>query len=116
MQIAVDMPFRAWDAVTATLTERSALLSENEQLRREVRESRFRLQTLLALQRENQRLRDLELSLDDLPDQKKLSAEIMNIDLDNRQHFLINRGRVDGVYVSQPLLDVDGVVGQITAV
>jgi rod shape-determining protein MreC len=116
MQIAVDMPFRAWSAATASLTERQSLLSENERLRREVRESRFRLQTLLALQRENQRLRELEISLDDLPDQKKLSAEIMNIDLDNRQHFLINRGRVDGVYVSQPLLDVDGVVGQITSV
>jgi len=116
MQIVVDMPFRAWDAMTEALTERKALLSENERLRREVRESRFRLQTLEALQRENQRLRALETSLGDLPEQKTLSAEIMMVDLDNRQHFRINRGKADGVYVSQPLLDVDGIVGQVTQV
>lgn len=116
IQIAVDMPFRAWYAMTDSLTERDALIAENQRLRVENRENRFRLQTLEALQRENQRLKALERSLDDLPDQPMLSAEIMNIDLDNRQHFRINRGATDGVYVSQPLLDVDGIVGQVTRV
>jgi rod shape-determining protein MreC len=33
-----------------------------------------------------------------------------------RQHFTINRGAGDGVYVGQALLDADGIVGQIMRV
>lgn len=116
IQVAVDMPFRAWDAATDSLSERGSLLAENERLKREVRESRYRLQTLEALQRENQRLRAVGMSLNDLPDQSTLSAEIMWVDLDNRQHFFINRGEADGVSVNQPLVDVDGIVGLVTKV
>lgn len=116
IQLAVDMPFRAWDALTESMTERSALIAENAELKRENRENSFRLQTLEALQRENQRLRALENSLVDLPGQQLMSAEILNIDLDNRQHFVINRGEADGVSVNQALLDVDGIVGQVTKV
>jgi rod shape-determining protein MreC len=36
--------------------------------------------------------------------------------MENRQRFLINRGIADGVFVGQPLLDANGIVGQIVAV
>jgi rod shape-determining protein MreC len=115
MQLVVDMPFRGWDALTESLTDRKTLLRENARLDRELREARFRLQTLEALRRENERLRELEVSLDDMPEQKMLNAEILKVDMDDRQRFFINRGRTDDVYVGQPLLDADGVVGQVTA-
>ena len=44
-----------------------------------------------------------------------LIAEIMSVDMNPFRHMiLVNRGGRDGVAVGQPVIDADGVVGQIT--
>ena len=46
-----------------------------------------------------------------------LIAEILAVDLDPyRQRFNLNRGLADGVFVGQPLLDANGIVGQVVEV
>lgn len=75
-----------------------------------------RLQQFDALQAENIRLRDLVGSSFKLGDQV-LIAEIMAIDLSPyRQHLMINRGSRSGVFVGQPVLHTNAVMGQVTHV
>ena len=69
------------------------------------------------LQPDRDRLRELLAASEELREDRVLIAEILSVDLDPyRQRFIINRGSADDVYVGQPLLDADGVVGQVEAV
>src|SRR5882672_11271577 len=116
VRVLVDLPFRAWQSASVNLTERSQLISENEQLKRERLEAEFRLQRLAALETENERLRQL-LDSTERVGLRALVAEILSVDLNPyRQRFDLNRGLTDGVYVGQALLDAQGIVGQIVRV
>jgi rod shape-determining protein MreC len=113
VQLAVDLPVRGWRWTNEALTERAALLAENEALKLEKLDVGVRLQRLDALEAENRRLRAMLDSSARVAD-RVLIAEILAVDLDPyRQRFTINRGLSDGVYVGQALLDADGLVGQI---
>ena len=116
VRVLVDLPFRAWQSASVNLTERSELIAENEQLKRERLETEFRLQRLAALETENERLRQL-LDSTERVGLKALVAEILSVDLNPyRQRFNLNRGATDGVYVGQALLDAQGIVGQVVRV
>src|SRR5512147_1814486 len=116
VRVLVDLPFRAWQSASVNLTERSELIAENEQLKRERLEAEFRLQRLAALETENARLRQL-LDSTERVGLRALVAEILSVDLNPyRQRFDVNRGLTDGVYVGQALLDAQGIVGQIVRV
>lgn len=116
IQVAVDLPFALWRSASESLAERSALLLENERLKREKFNADYRLQRLATLEMENARLRELLDSTARL-DGRVLIAEILSVDLDPyRQRFVVNRGLADGVFVGQALLDARGVVGQIVEV
>jgi rod shape-determining protein MreC len=116
VRVLVDFPFRAWQSASTNLAERSALINENEQLKRERLDMQLRLQRLDALQTENDRLRQL-LDSTERVGLRALVAEILSVDLNPyRQRFDLNRGLTDGVYVGQALLDAQGVVGQIVRV
>jgi rod shape-determining protein MreC len=113
IQLAVDLPFTGWRWATRSLSNQTALLEENAQLKRERLDVSVRLQRFAALEAENNRLRAMLDSSAHVSD-RVLVAEILAVDLDPyRQRFTINRGLRDGVYVGQALLDADGVVGQI---
>jgi rod shape-determining protein MreC len=116
IRVLVDLPFSLWQSMSASMAEREQLLRENERLKREQFNAGYRLQRLAALEMENQRLRELLESSARL-EGRALIAEILSIDLDPyRQRFVVNRGLADGVFVGQPLLDANGVVGQIVQV
>ena len=113
IQVGVDLPFAGWRLASRALTDQSALLEENSQLRSERLAVDVRLQRLAALEAENDRLRAMLDSSARVSD-RVLVVEILAVDLDPyRQRFTINRGLNDGVYIGQALLDADGVVGQI---
>jgi rod shape-determining protein MreC len=116
IHIVVDLPFNVWQSVTTSLTDRATLKRDNENLERQLLLNAFRLQYLDELERENDRLRKLFNSLEEDRDPDVRIAEILSVDLANRQRFIINRGTADGVYIGQPLLDASGVVGQVRAV
>jgi rod shape-determining protein MreC len=116
LQVAVDLPFSTWHSMRDTFAERDALIAENRQFRTERLETEGRLQRLDALERENQRLREL-LDSTARVNRRALVAEILSVDLDPyRQRFELNRGLRDDVYVGQALIDARGVVGQIVRV
>jgi len=116
IQVGVDLPFAGWRLVSRAVTDQSALLEENSQLRSERLAVDVRLQRLAALEAENDRLRAMLDSSARLSD-RVLVVEILAVDLDPyRQRFTINRGLNDGVYIGQALLDAEGVVGQIVRV
>jgi rod shape-determining protein MreC len=113
VQVLVDLPFNGWQWLNSSFAKRSALLEENERLKREQLSASVRLQRLAALESENARLRAMLDSSAHVAD-RVLIAEILAVDLDPyRQRFDLNRGLVDGVYVGQAILDAKGVVGQV---
>jgi len=116
IQVGVDLPFAGWRLASRALSDQSALLEENSQLKSERLDVDVRLQRLAALEAENDRLRAMLDSSARVSD-RVLVVEILAVDLDPyRQRFTINRGLNDGVYVGQALLDAEGVVGQIVSV
>jgi rod shape-determining protein MreC len=116
VRVLVDLPFRTWYSVRDTFAARDALITENQQFRRERLETEGRLQRLAALEMENTRLRQL-LDSTARVGSRALVAEILEVDLDPyRQRFDLNRGFVDGVFVGQALIDAQGVVGQVMRV
>ena len=89
---------------------------ENRELRKQLLENIFWMETMEALKRENQRLRTLaQLEVPEFS-QKTRIAEVTNINTSAfRQTLTINRGSGDDIYVGQPVLDERGVIGQISA-
>lgn len=114
IKFLVDLPFSIYDWASYGITERGELLRENRALRIEQLETAARLQRLAALEAENTRLRALMESAARVAD-RVLVAEIMSVDLDPYRHrIVINKGSRDGAYRGQPLLDANGIAGQIT--
>jgi rod shape-determining protein MreC len=95
---------------------REQLKSRNNRLESMQLLSSMRLQKLQALERENMRLRELLGSSFRLTE-RVLVAELLTIDLDpSYQQVVVNKGKRDGVFLGQPALDANGVMGQVTEV
>lgn len=112
---AVDFPRRAVLAVGDWFTTRNTLAADNARLRQENLVLQRHVQRLAALTAENVRLREL-LNSSALLDSRVQVAEIIAFDPDpSRSEVIINKGRDEGVYVGQPILDASGVLGQVIA-
>ena len=75
-----------------------------------------RLQRFEHLRQENDRLRGL-LGSPVHMDSKKVVAEVMEVASDPfHQYVVLNRGSRSGVFVGQPVVDAQGVVGQVVQV
>jgi rod shape-determining protein MreC len=103
-------------AVEGRLADEQALREANAQLRRDNLLLKGRLQKLEALESENMRLRDLLGSSFKIGD-RVLIAELLSVDLDPyRQQVIINKGSTSGVFIGQPVLDANAVMGQVVRV
>ena len=106
--------FELW--MRENLAGRTALLEENSELRARQTFLNVQLQKLTLLEAENRRLRALLESAVNTPEQVMV-AELLAVDFNPyRHHVLLDRGRRHGVYVGQPVLDQQGIVGQIIQV
>jgi rod shape-determining protein MreC len=111
-----DLPLRFRDWGQEQVQSRAQLLEENERLSRENLVLQGRSQQMAALQAENVRLRALLNSTAMLRDDV-LVAELVGISPDPVRHRLVlNKGAVDEVFIGQPLIDADGLMGQIVEV
>ncbi|MCH2484615.1 MAG: rod shape-determining protein MreC [Gammaproteobacteria bacterium] len=73
-----------------------------------------RLQQFKALESENERLRNLLHAGAQLASKIQL-AQLVKVNLYGHSHsVLINRGAADGVIIGLPVIDEDGLVGQVT--
>jgi rod shape-determining protein MreC len=116
VQVAVDLPFRAWDWVTGSFADRSRLRQENLELTARVRLANLQLQRFAALEDENLRLRDMRANSAGVAE-RVLVAAILNVDLDPFRHrVLLDKGAADGVFKGQAVLDAEGIFGQVAQV
>ncbi len=111
-----DIPSRLSDWNETHLVSRSDLLEENERLKRENLVLQGRSHQMSSLQAENVRLRAL-LNSSALLRDDVLVAELIGVSPDPVRHQLVlNKGSEDGVFMGQPLIDADGLLGQIVDV
>jgi rod shape-determining protein MreC len=113
LQLLVNLPVATGQWLTEGLATRRTLLEENASLRAQRLVLQAQVQKLAALEAENLRLRRLfDSSLK--AGERFLVAELLSVDLDPYRHkILLNKGTANGVFTGQPLLDANGIMGQI---
>lgn len=116
VQKIVDMPIATVRNFGGFISTQKSLFSENRSLKEEQLLFQGRLQKLDALEKENEHLRELLQSGSQVADNMFI-ASIVNIDPDPFTHqVIINKGKKDGVYQGQTLIDANGIMGTIITV
>ncbi len=113
LQVSAALPTRLRHQFDHWLASEDHLGEELAQLRAENLMLRGRLQKYVALEAENRRLRGLLGSTFKIGE-RVLIAELLAIDIDPYRHqVLIDKGTTSGVFVGQPVLDANAVMGQV---
>ncbi len=114
LQLLVDLPNSASDWFTESLSTRRQLQEINASLRTQQLVLNVQLQKMEALEAENLRLRALLDSSFEVGERPLLIANLLSVDMDPYRHeILINKGSLDQLYEGQPLLDSNGMMGQL---
>jgi rod shape-determining protein MreC len=109
----VDLPTVLIEQTANSISSYTALKKENERLREEHLIQQTRLLKFAALEKENIRLRALLENSFKLGEQV-LIAELLSINTGPYEHIVqVNKGTRFGVHPQQPVLDANGVVGQV---
>ncbi len=111
-----EIPQSLSNQVTAILKSRSELQEENLQLQEELLLQQYQLQKIDHLTAENERLNEL-LNSSAIVDDIVVRAQLVSESPDPfRKQVLINKGSIHGVYDGQPVLDADGLFGQVVSI
>lgn len=109
----VDLPISLLTHASEAITSYETLKKENDVLRQEQLINKTQLLKFEALEKENIRLRALLENSFKLGEQV-LIAELLSINLAPYEHIMVvNKGTRFGVHQQQPVLDANGVVGQV---
>ncbi|GIX31098.1 MAG: cell shape-determining protein MreC [Porticoccaceae bacterium] len=109
-------PTRLSDLAARLAADGSDLRAENARLERELLVYRGQLQRMAAISAENARLRALLGAAELVRDEVRV-AELVGVSPDPTRHLVVlDRGARDGVYVGQPVLDGQGLMGQVIEV
>lgn len=113
LQYTIDLPIRLFYWADESLSTRQVLLEKNREYEARHLENRVQLQKLDIIEKENDRLRKL-LGAIPKTTERLLIAEIISVDVDPyRQIILLNKGSSNDVYQGQPIIDAQGVMGQV---
>lgn len=116
LQYAVHLPAAGADWAAGAFTSRQALQEENAELRTQNQLLRVQLQKFVSVEAENMRLRSL-LKSSQKAGERVLVAELLSVDMDPFSHRLVlNKGSMDEAYPGQPMIDAEGVMGQLVHV
>jgi len=116
LQYLLTVPIGAGHWLGEAMTSREALEEQNAELRSAQLLQSARLQKMAALEAENSRLRTL-LDSSFKVGEHVLVAELLEVDFDPfSQDIVINKGSQNGVVAGQPIVDADGVMGQVVHV
>ncbi|TRW50456.1 rod shape-determining protein MreC [Aliidiomarina halalkaliphila] len=116
VQYLAVVPEQALDSLISQLQSRRALIIENESLREDMLALRGQMQRYEFLMLENERLRRL-LASEAREDRLRMVAEVIAVDSDPFSHqVVVNKGTRHGVFIGQPVIDAQGVIGQVTSV
>jgi rod shape-determining protein MreC len=109
----VNLPPSIIQGATETVSSYTALKEENRRLHEERLIHQTRLLKLAALEKENIRLRALLENSFKLGE-KVLVAELLSVNMAPYEHIVVvNKGTRFGVHPQQPVMDANGVVGQV---
>lgn len=113
LQYIVDYPVRVIGWVQSLVSAKKALINENMKLRYQQTLLEAELQKSLVIQKENSQLKELLLT-SSKANMRAMAAQILAVDTSSaRQIVVLNKGKRDGVYIGQPVLDAKGVMGQV---
>ncbi|MRJ45323.1 rod shape-determining protein MreC [Idiomarina loihiensis] len=113
VQYLAILPEQLLDGVSESLKTTSQLSDENKRLKRAILELQGEQQQLRFLQNENKRLREL-LGSDARDSVRRMVAEVIAVASEPfSQQLVINKGTLSGVYEGQPVLDSNGIIGQV---
>ena len=107
------IPADIFHSISNSLQKRSTLEEENERLKQENLYYKSRFEKLYALEADNERLKRLLGQSDEIAEQVLL-AELVEVSLEPyTQQIVLNKGTADKVYVGQPVINGEGVIGQV---
>lgn len=113
LQQITDVPIRLVERLGDSLSGYGELTEENQRLKEAESFLKTRQLKYAALEKENIRLRGL-LDASYRLEQQVLVAELLAIRLDPYQHVVtVNKGSLAGIKEGQPVLDENGVAGQV---
>ena len=113
LKYLVDLPTTLAEQAAESVSSYRTLKMENERLREEQLAHQARLLKFAALEKENIRLRALLENSFKLGEQV-LVAELLSVNTVPYEHIVVvNKGTRFGVHPQQPVLDANGVVGQV---
>ena len=116
LQYTIDLPIQLYYWADEVLSTKQSLLEKNREFEARHLENRVQLQKLDIIEKENARLRKL-LSATPKSTERLLITEIINVDVDPyRQLIVLNKGSSDDAYQGQPIIDAQGIIGQIVHV
>ena len=116
LQYVVNMPLQASRLISQSVVSQKKLIEENNRLREEQLLLNSRLQRFDVLLEENNRLRKLLESSVNLGErvEKVLIAELVAVEMESfRKQILINKGQRENIYSGQPVVDANGIMGQV---
>lgn len=116
LQYLVSSPIQLIDKLETTISSHDVLVQENLDLKAEQLLLKAQVQRLLALESENNQLKALLRSSSQVQG-KVLVAQIMAVDSEPFvNQVTVDKGSRDNLFVGQPVLDANGVMGQVIQV
>ncbi len=116
IQSIVNFPVAAGEWMGESFSTRESLMAEVTTLKTQQLLYDVRLQKLAAVESENRRLRQL-LDSSFKVGERVLIAELLAVDMEPfTSEIIINKGSGHELYEGQPLLDANGIMGQITKI
>jgi rod shape-determining protein MreC len=113
LQSLASLPADTYHSISDTVISYVDLQKENQRLKESQLVNDAKLLKLAALEKENTRLRLLLENSFQLGEQV-LVAELLSVKLEPYEHtVLVNKGSRFGVHPKQPVLDANGIVGQV---
>lgn len=117
LQYVVDVPLRFVNNLMQNFTSRRVLQAENIELQSQRLFLEATMQRFNALETENRQLTQLLSASQHLKKQRLELARLLLVNADpSMNEVLLDRGQSTGVYIGQPVIDADGVMGQVISV
>lgn len=112
----VSLPFEGSKSVARYLISYKTLVEENNYLKQQLKIKTAVLQSFNWLELENVRLKNF-LKFSKSQSHSLSLANIVQVNLDPFKHQItINKGSKEGVYIGQPIINAEGVLGSIISV
>ena len=116
IQYLVDRPLEWIDWAKTNFSSQHQLIAENANLKAESLYLRAEMQRILALKEENKNLRALLQSIPPMGEQFTI-AQLLAVSIEPYvAQVVLNKGLKNHLYVGQPVLDAEGVMGQVVQV